>query len=390
MPFLRGSPSVFTWKRYSGTWLTCRFGKHYHPNPWVIPAFRERGYHVVSAAYRFLPHVSLWDVVDDSRDAYEWCKTYLEDALSKSCGEGIVTGVDIERYVVAGESVGGLLVTLAGHNFNPRPRAIAAIYPFTDPLDPYFHPEEGQPSGEFARVVRVEGHSDSPIPADPHAVAFLEQITPVFEARHRRGTASSSTSGTSTPGNNSTVSPLVAGFAALPLSGKHTPLELYEFLCQRDPRKASYAAAFRHELPPIMSPKSLREFWGTPEGWTPGETPYIHSDAMIFQYAARLMIRNGGRRELYGSDEEWRNALRNLSSQALVEHRARLTGGKLDYPPTYLIHGDADITVPAYHSEQMAAKLRRHGVVVVDKYISNAPHSFDLEISVSATSILFC
>jgi len=48
-----------------------------------------------------------------------------------------------------------------------------------------------------------------------------------------------------------------------------------------------------------------------------------------------------------------------------------------EYPPTLLIHGDADTDVPISQSEQMAAELRRRGVKHEFLRLSGQPHAFD-------------
>jgi acetyl esterase/lipase len=48
-----------------------------------------------------------------------------------------------------------------------------------------------------------------------------------------------------------------------------------------------------------------------------------------------------------------------------------------DYPPTMLLHGDADTDVPFAQSEQMARELERHGVRHQFIRIPGGPHGFD-------------
>lgn len=102
------------------------------PNSWVVPAFRERGYTVVSAAYRFLPQVDLSEILNDCKDALAWCRANL-------CS---VVAVDLEACVVGGDSAGGTLAVLAGHHFDPPPKVVIDVFGVTDMTDPYFHPRE--------------------------------------------------------------------------------------------------------------------------------------------------------------------------------------------------------------------------------------------------------
>ena len=48
-----------------------------------------------------------------------------------------------------------------------------------------------------------------------------------------------------------------------------------------------------------------------------------------------------------------------------------------DYPPTMLLHGDADTDVPFSQSEQMAGELEHHGVRHEFIRIPDGPHGFD-------------
>ncbi|WVQ83293.1 hypothetical protein IAT38_005432 [Cryptococcus sp. DSM 104549] len=123
-------------------------GKHYVPNAWVFPALQPRGYHVVSIAYRYTPHVGLSDQVQDGVDAYAWCRENLPKILDGK--------VDVERYALIGESAGGAIITLLAHVLSPPPKAIVDIYGLVDYLDPSHDPSSKpspvdiQPlSGEF-------------------------------------------------------------------------------------------------------------------------------------------------------------------------------------------------------------------------------------------------
>lgn len=48
-----------------------------------------------------------------------------------------------------------------------------------------------------------------------------------------------------------------------------------------------------------------------------------------------------------------------------------------DYPPTLLLHGDADTDVPCQQSVQMAEELTRHGVENRLVIVENGGHGFD-------------
>ncbi|OCF45823.1 hypothetical protein I317_00311 [Kwoniella heveanensis CBS 569] len=140
------APSPFVLYFHGGAFFA---GKHHLPNAWVIPALRPKGFHVVSVAYRYTPHVSLLDQVQDGIDAYAWCRENLPPILGED-------KVDVDRFVLIGESAGGLIVTLLGPRLSPTPRAIVNIYGPVDLLDPAMNPNtppsatDIQPiSGEF-------------------------------------------------------------------------------------------------------------------------------------------------------------------------------------------------------------------------------------------------
>jgi acetyl esterase/lipase len=142
------------------------FGRHTLPNPWVVRSFRPLGYHVVSIAYRLCPHVSLADMVADCTDAIAWCRTHLP-GLVGTVGAGV--GVDVDRFVVAGDSAGGCLSALLAHKLSPAPRALIDVYGPTDLCDIHFDssaPEinaEIEPlSGEFPEDEVIRGCRPGP------------------------------------------------------------------------------------------------------------------------------------------------------------------------------------------------------------------------------------
>ncbi|KAK3954764.1 Alpha/Beta hydrolase protein [Pseudoneurospora amorphoporcata] len=101
-------------------------GHHFVPLPWLTPGFRKRGYHLVSLNYRLAPQAALDHQLADCIESVEWCRKILPSIL----GEG---QVDVDRYVLVGESAGGTLVTLMGlHLTSPPPRAIVDVYGLVD------------------------------------------------------------------------------------------------------------------------------------------------------------------------------------------------------------------------------------------------------------------
>lgn len=101
-------------------------GQHYIPPPWPFPGFRAHGYHVVSHSYRLAPQARLDEQLADCLEALAWSRANLPAVL----GEG---KVDVDRYVLYGDSAGGLLVMLMGlHLKSAPPRAIVNVYGVVD------------------------------------------------------------------------------------------------------------------------------------------------------------------------------------------------------------------------------------------------------------------
>lgn len=87
-----------------------------------MPAFTERGYHVVSVGYRLAPEASLQHQLADAVSAHKYALENLP--------------VDGERCVAGGDSSGSILGLLAGFKYAPKPAAILNLYGCADMLDP--------------------------------------------------------------------------------------------------------------------------------------------------------------------------------------------------------------------------------------------------------------
>lgn len=104
-------------------------GNPYAIAPWVNPAFGDK-YHVVSLAYRYIPQCSLMESVQDCIDGFTWLRSNLPS---------VVPGVDVDKYIVAGDSAGGTLACLMGHHLSPPPKAVVNVYGVVDLLEPHFY-----------------------------------------------------------------------------------------------------------------------------------------------------------------------------------------------------------------------------------------------------------
>ncbi|AEO68730.1 uncharacterized protein THITE_2118333 [Thermothielavioides terrestris NRRL 8126] len=117
------SPAPFVCVTHGGGFVG---GHHFTPPPLVFPGFRARGYHVASHSYRLAPQARLDEQVADCLEAVAWMRANLPAILGPD-------KVDVDRYVLYGDSAGGLLVTLMGlHLAAPPPRAIVDVYGVMD------------------------------------------------------------------------------------------------------------------------------------------------------------------------------------------------------------------------------------------------------------------
>ncbi len=107
-------------------------GKHVVPNAWMSEAFGSRGYHIVSVAYRFSPQCGMEDQLSDCADALKWCLSHLPSILAAS-------NIDINRYVIAGDSAGGTIATQCAHLFDLKPKAVIDVYGAVSMTDPWYH-----------------------------------------------------------------------------------------------------------------------------------------------------------------------------------------------------------------------------------------------------------
>ncbi|WRT68543.1 uncharacterized protein IL334_005520 [Kwoniella shivajii] len=215
---------------HGGGWVG---GKHYIPNVWVHPSFHPLGIHIISVSYRLIPQVKLPDQFSDIQKTFEWCLTNLPLVLGED-------QVDIDKYIVGGDSAGGHFSTLCGIKFNPRPSVVLDLYGVIDLSDKHY---------------------------------------------------STPTSSSSSPTN---IDEDGNGEIKLPFN---TPLaEIIEFSKELNPKNAVVTSAWTWELLPLMSKEQLELFWGTK--YNPSENDKIRMD--LNQYYTQ----NGTRiRALFGVDQ---------------------------------------------------------------------------------------
>ncbi len=113
---------------------------------------------------------------------------------------------------------------------------------------------------------------------------------------------------------------------------------------------------------------NLPEFEG--EGGNPGAGTQVSAVISIY-----------GPSDLVGGEAA--DQISSLMGTDTSEERMRgaspLSYATADYPPTMLIHGTADMTVPWQSSQRMHEALQEAGVPVDVHYFAEQPHAFDRE-----------
>jgi acetyl esterase/lipase len=100
-------------------------GQHYQLRTWLLPLLHPLGVHVVSVAHRFIPQVSMEDMLQDCLDAVAWCKKNLASVLDPR------GRCDVERFGLGGDSAGGGLAALLAHRLQAA-RVLINVYGVTD------------------------------------------------------------------------------------------------------------------------------------------------------------------------------------------------------------------------------------------------------------------
>ena len=75
-----------------------------------------------------MPEASFDEILDDCKDSLAWSIANLPRILGPD-------RINIDNYVVGGDSAGGTLSTLAGHLFEPRPKVVIDVFGIVDSLD---------------------------------------------------------------------------------------------------------------------------------------------------------------------------------------------------------------------------------------------------------------
>ncbi|KAL2265894.1 hypothetical protein VTJ83DRAFT_5246 [Remersonia thermophila] len=304
-PDVRNTPFV-VWT-HGGGWFG---GFHFAPLPWMSPGFRRRGYHLISHNYRLAPQARIDDQLKDCIEAVSWARANLPAILGPE-------KVDVDRYVLCGESAGGHLATLMALHLTPPPKAVIDMYGVVDFLSmPAFGPIDQQPNREN------EG----------------------------------------------------------PWEGRFSEQELNILLRDRDPKNVLTDALAWDEFK-RLSEAELSMIWATDFRFTnrvlmQAELHMMHS---LSSSADGLKI-GIMHEEEFKNKEEFMAFVRSMSPLRVLEQRVteRKQGRGL-FPPTAFLHGTGDVVVPIQQSYSMANLLKHAGVPVGEFYEEGAPHVFDLK-----------
>ncbi|KAL2255357.1 hypothetical protein VTK26DRAFT_3529 [Humicola hyalothermophila] len=300
-------PAPFVLWTHGGGWFG---GVHFAPLPWMIPGFRRLGYHFVSHNYRLAPQVNLEDQLSDCLEAVSWCRANLGSVLGAD-------KVDVDRYVLCGESAGGNLVTLMGAHLaasDAPPRAIVDVYGVVDFLS---LPAFGPPAQRPTKICK-------------------DQYT-----------------------------------------GKVSDEVLAKLLRDRDPANVLTDAMpwDEHEH---LTEEQLSSCWATEYRYT--ERALLQS-ALHQRYSLRRSeegLRTGIMHgERFASEDELLAFAGSMSPLRILQQRQKQGTGPIRFPPTAFIHGTADIDVPVEQSYAMARLLKESGVPVIECYEEGEPHVFD-------------
>ncbi|KAL2129815.1 hypothetical protein VTI74DRAFT_7264 [Chaetomium olivicolor] len=301
-------PAPFVLWTHGGGWFG---GSHFAALPWMALGFRQRGYHFVSHNYRLAPQARLDDQLADCLEAVAWCRVNLPSVLGAD-------KVDVDRYVLIGESAGGNLVTLMGlHLSNPAPKAIVDVYGVVDFVSlSTFGPPEQRPS---------------------------------------RATQP-------------------------PWTGKFTPKELETLLRNRDPAATLTDALPWNEFE-TMTEAKISELWATDFCYTERvlKQAELHMFYALQRCADGLRV-GVMHEEKFANEQDLMAFVRSMSPLRVIQQR--VTEGKKGlelYPPTAFLHGTADEAVPVEQSYAMAEVLSDSDVPVVESYEEGEPHVFDLK-----------
>ncbi|KAK8042287.1 hypothetical protein PG993_006810 [Apiospora rasikravindrae] len=329
-----GGPRPFVTWTHGGAFVG---GNHFAPLSWLIPGFHALGYHVVSNSYRLCPQVDLEIGIEDCVDFIAWCRRELPTIL------GGHDKVDIDRYVITGESAGGFMVTsMATRLPEPAPRAVVDVYGLVDLFD----------HGLFETVDQSAYPAWGSDKTEPLQQEFSEEkiLSVIREDRdpaHAVSTALFS------------GSQVLEGEAQLAAAWKTSSLPFTE--------RARLQAAVHSYLSST---------------WPLGGRHRSAYAALLHPERFATNSNNDEEENEKAIDQKVQDFARTVSPMQILDTEPYVSGAKT-YPPTAFLHGSADTAVSVGQTERFAAKLRALGVETLVSVEPDEPHVFDQVYTVS-------
>ncbi|KAK7952200.1 uncharacterized protein PG986_007928 [Apiospora aurea] len=312
-------------------------GNHFAPLSWLIPAFHALGYHVVSNSYRLCPQVDLEVGIEDCVDFIAWCRRELPTIL------GGHDKVDVDRYVITGESAGGFMVTnMATRLPEPAPRVVVDVYGLVDLFD----------HGLLETIDQSAYPAWGSDKADPLQQEFTEEkILSVI--REDRDPAHAVSAALFSGGQ------VLEGEAQLAAAWKTSALPLTE-------RVRLQAAVHSY----------LSSVWPLGGRHRSAYAAMLHPE----RFAAGGSDDNKEEEEVAKKVQAF---ARTVSPMQILDTEPYGSGAKT-YPPTAFLHGSADTAVPLGQTERFAAKLQALGGETIVSVEPDEPHVFDQVYTVSS------
>ncbi|KAL4884560.1 Alpha/Beta hydrolase protein [Aspergillus karnatakaensis] len=106
---------------------------------WILLYAQHHGAVIVSPNYRLLPEVKGVDILDDMREFWRW--------FDAGGPQSVVSDLmlDLEGYLLVGESAGGYLALQSILSNYTRPRALIALYPMLDLTSDFYTQASAKP-----------------------------------------------------------------------------------------------------------------------------------------------------------------------------------------------------------------------------------------------------
>jgi len=272
------------------------------------------------------------DILSDNADALKFCREslgfILRDMAQALKYESATPLVDIDTYVLGGDSAGGILALLGGHMLSPLPTAIIQSCCVTDMLE--YHPTPPAcypPSGKFSDDVLHELMKERDVSKAAIAAPYLSEIPP----------------------------PL--GMGRLP--------------------RATLDIVWGPSLASHDGPQ------GPEADYTEEEILWTARQNDLANVALRdsLTIPTVFRREKFSSEEEYVAEVMSMSPLHLLgPPGSRATRTAATYPPTFIMHGTEDAGVPIHHALRFVGRLRELRRPVAWRYVEGKGHAFDIWI----------